>query len=246
MGSSASIGTDTKGKAPRDLYALTDAGWEFLLAQVNPKQVLEDFVRVLEERQGEVGELLDTARRMADSLQGLKDAVARVLPTVSIDAGASTQPPARSLKRERGLRSPSPGSEEGLGDLRRGSLDALAVEDRPRAGDPRAARRLVGRGRRGLPAAGALPLAFAPGRAALDRRVPRLPAATPRGRDALPAPVDRPALRPARAGVRAARRPQRRLLRFRSRLITAVEQGGSPMSAAVAESTTHRPLPRRF
>jgi hypothetical protein len=77
-------GTETKGKSPRDLYVLTDAGWEFLLAQVNPKQVLEDFVRVLETQQGEVGELLDTARRMADSLQGLKDAVARVLPTVSV------------------------------------------------------------------------------------------------------------------------------------------------------------------
>src|SRR5262245_18365359 len=77
------IGTDAKGKTPRDLYALTDPGWEFLLAQVNPKQVLEDFVRVLVAQQGEVGELLDTARRMADSLQGLKDAVARVLPSVS-------------------------------------------------------------------------------------------------------------------------------------------------------------------
>jgi len=83
-------GTDTKGKTPRELYALTDPGWEFLLAQVNPKQVLEDFVRVLEARRGEVGELLDTARRMADSLQGLKDAVARVLPTVS--AGRVSDP----------------------------------------------------------------------------------------------------------------------------------------------------------
>jgi hypothetical protein len=77
------VGTDSKSKTARDLYALTDAGWEFLIAQVNPKQVLEDFVRVLEARQGEVGELLDTARRMADSLQGLKEAVARVLPVVS-------------------------------------------------------------------------------------------------------------------------------------------------------------------
>jgi hypothetical protein len=76
-------GSDTKGRTPRDLFALTEKGWEFLLAQVNPKQVLEDFVRVLEARQGEVGELLGTARRMADSLQGLKDAVARVLPRVS-------------------------------------------------------------------------------------------------------------------------------------------------------------------
>lgn len=74
--------TDTRGKVPRDLYALTEKGWEFLLAAVNPKQVLEDFVRVLEARQGEVGELLDTARHMADSLQGLKEAVTRVLPGV--------------------------------------------------------------------------------------------------------------------------------------------------------------------
>ena len=76
------VGTDTKGKSARDLYSLTEKGWEFLLAAVNPKQVLEDFVRVLEARQGEVGELLETARHMADSLQGLKDAVARVLPSV--------------------------------------------------------------------------------------------------------------------------------------------------------------------
>ena len=40
-------GTDTKGKATRELYALTEAGWEFLLAQVNPKQVLEDFNKAL-------------------------------------------------------------------------------------------------------------------------------------------------------------------------------------------------------
>ena len=77
--------TETKGKTSRELYALTDAGWEFLLAGVNPRQVLEDFVRVLEARRGEVGELLDTAKRMADSLQGLKDAVARVLPQVTAE-----------------------------------------------------------------------------------------------------------------------------------------------------------------
>ena len=80
----ALLSTDAKGKTPRDLYGLTEKGWEFLLAAVSPKQVLEDFVRVLEARQGEVGELLDTARHMATSLQGLKDAVARVLPGVSV------------------------------------------------------------------------------------------------------------------------------------------------------------------
>ncbi len=76
------VGWDSRTKTPRDLYSLTEKGWDFLLAAVNPKQVLEDFVRVLETRQGEVGELLASARRMADSLQGLKEAVARVLPVV--------------------------------------------------------------------------------------------------------------------------------------------------------------------
>jgi hypothetical protein len=88
------VGADAKAKAPRELYGLTDKGWEFLLAAVNPKQVLEDFVRVLEARQGEVGELLDTARRMAESLHGLKEAVARVLPAVGEARVAIPTPPA--------------------------------------------------------------------------------------------------------------------------------------------------------
>jgi hypothetical protein len=93
------IRTEAKGRTTRELYGLTDRGWEFLLAAVNPKQVLEDFVRVLEARQGEVGELLDTARQMADSLQGLKEAVSRVLPRVT----ASRIPPSRGAESaERG------------------------------------------------------------------------------------------------------------------------------------------------
>ena len=75
--------TEARGRTTRELYGLTEKGWDHLLAAANPKQVLEDFVRVLEARQGEVGELLGTARRMADSLHGLRDAVARVLPQVT-------------------------------------------------------------------------------------------------------------------------------------------------------------------
>ncbi len=87
------LATDTRGKTPRELYGLSEAGWAFLLEQVNPKQVLEDFVRVLEHQQGEVGELLTTARSMAESLQGLKDAVARVLPTVAATRLPAPMPP---------------------------------------------------------------------------------------------------------------------------------------------------------
>lgn len=92
------VGTDAQGRSPRDRYALTEKGWEYLLAAVNPKQVLEDFVRVLEARQGEVSELLKTARRMADGLQGLRDAVSRVLPSVT--AARLPAPPDRTARGE--------------------------------------------------------------------------------------------------------------------------------------------------
>jgi len=81
--------TDARAKAGRELYTLTDSGWAFLLAAANPKQVLEDFVRVLEARQGEVNDLLAVARRMADSLVGLREAVGRVLPKVVTNRVAS-------------------------------------------------------------------------------------------------------------------------------------------------------------
>ncbi|MBP3957641.1 hypothetical protein J8F10_20520 [Gemmata sp. G18] len=103
------VGTDAKSKTPRDLYGLTEKGWEFLLAAVNPKQVLEDFVRVLEARQGEIGELLSTARRMADNLQGLKDAVARVLPSVTVAKIQEPNPPAPFPRKEGGA---EPNTEE--------------------------------------------------------------------------------------------------------------------------------------
>jgi hypothetical protein len=76
------VGTEAKGKATRELCAATDAGLRYLLDQVSPKQVLEDFVRALERREGQVSDLVAAAGRMADTLDGLKAAVAVVLPQV--------------------------------------------------------------------------------------------------------------------------------------------------------------------
>jgi hypothetical protein len=76
------VRTEAKGKQSREFAAATEAGLRYLLDQVSPKQVLEDFVRVLEKREGQVAELLEAANRMADSLDGLKAAVAVVLPRV--------------------------------------------------------------------------------------------------------------------------------------------------------------------
>ena len=62
---------------------LTDAGLRFLAEQASPKQVLEDFVRVLERREAEVATLLAQARGMAESLQSLKATVAGLMPQVA-------------------------------------------------------------------------------------------------------------------------------------------------------------------
>jgi hypothetical protein len=126
--------TETKGKSPREFYALTEKGWEYLLEAVNPKQVLEDFVRVLEARQGEVGELLDTARHMADNLQGLKDAVSRVLPWVTAGRMPQLNPSAPFPSREGGddfLPSPLRGGAGG--EVRGGvpSTNGTAVLEAP-------------------------------------------------------------------------------------------------------------------
>jgi hypothetical protein len=74
--------TETKGRGAREWYALTSAGWEYLLEAGNPKQVLEDFVRVLESRQCEIQDLLAGIRRLATELNGIREAVSRVLPQI--------------------------------------------------------------------------------------------------------------------------------------------------------------------
>jgi hypothetical protein len=68
---------------PRDVCTITSRGLQHLVENVSPKKVLEDFVRILEERRGQVDELLATAARMAENIDGLKATVAAVLPQVA-------------------------------------------------------------------------------------------------------------------------------------------------------------------
>jgi len=76
-----------KTKTPPACYAVTDKGLSYLFNQVSPRQVLEDLVRVLENRQGEVVQLLDCARRMQAGFDALKANAERVLQNLR-------QPPA--------------------------------------------------------------------------------------------------------------------------------------------------------
>jgi len=76
------IRTETRGKTTAEVCALTEKGLAFLLSQASPKQVLEEFLRALQGRQGEIDQLLTAVRRMQDSLDALKTAAERALQEV--------------------------------------------------------------------------------------------------------------------------------------------------------------------
>jgi hypothetical protein len=93
------ITREAKGK-PRETTTITEKGVQYLLETVSPKKVLEDFVRILEERREQVDDLLANVLRMAENLDGLKAAVSAVLPQVlaariSVPATRMTEPTPR-------------------------------------------------------------------------------------------------------------------------------------------------------
>jgi hypothetical protein len=87
------VRTETKGKTAQEICALTEKGLAYLLSQVNPKQVLEDLVRALEARQGQVGELVATAQKTQESIEALRGIVARVLDQLQHSAGRAVPLP---------------------------------------------------------------------------------------------------------------------------------------------------------
>ncbi len=70
------------GGGPKELFAATPAGLDFLAGHASPKQVLDDFLRLLEGREAEVADLVAAVGRLADELHGMRAVVGRVLPTV--------------------------------------------------------------------------------------------------------------------------------------------------------------------
>ena len=81
-GDGTARGLRERKKAPAELFVITEAGLSLLLQDANPRQVLEDLVRVLEARQVKAEELLRLAgRTQADILQ-LKATAERVLQQV--------------------------------------------------------------------------------------------------------------------------------------------------------------------
>jgi hypothetical protein len=73
------VAADPKGKSDRDLCAATEKGLAHLLQQTSPKQVLEDLLRAVEARHGQVAELITTTRQMQVGLEALKTVLEKVL-----------------------------------------------------------------------------------------------------------------------------------------------------------------------
>jgi hypothetical protein len=74
--------TETRGKAVQEVCAITEKGLAYLLSQANPREVLEDLVRAVESRQGQLADLVATVRQTQGSLEALKGVAATVLQQV--------------------------------------------------------------------------------------------------------------------------------------------------------------------
>jgi hypothetical protein len=73
---------ETKGKSVKEICAITDQGLAYLLSQVSPKQVLEDFIRALESRQEQVSELVTATRQWQSGFEALRASVEKVLQQI--------------------------------------------------------------------------------------------------------------------------------------------------------------------
>jgi hypothetical protein len=90
------IESEAKGRAVREMCVLTDKGRQYLAHQASPRQVLEDFVRVLEDRRTAVAELSASVARMAAGLEAIRASVEQVLPMNAIFIPARPTAPAAS------------------------------------------------------------------------------------------------------------------------------------------------------
>lgn len=118
-------------KAP-ERWAITDKGLAYLLTQVSARPVLEDLVRALEARQGQVEELLALARRAQADVAAMQASVEKVLVHVcAVEGPAGNSPSLNALYQN--FREDGRGatlSEAVLGELSRW-VPSAAAEDCP-------------------------------------------------------------------------------------------------------------------
>ncbi len=82
--------TSRKNRAAAECFTLTDQGFAYLFQQVSPRQVLEDLVRLLQQRQTEVADLTRSVRQLQQGLDALKFNVEKVLQNCMPADGSAT------------------------------------------------------------------------------------------------------------------------------------------------------------
>jgi hypothetical protein len=73
------VRTEPRGKAVQEVCTITPKGLDHLLTLTNPRHVLEDLVRAVEQRERQLGEILAGVRQSQASLDGLRGLAAAVL-----------------------------------------------------------------------------------------------------------------------------------------------------------------------
>ena len=76
------VGTQTRGKVVQEVCAITEKGLTYLIHQLSPKQVLEQLVRALEAREGQLGTLVAAAQKTQATFDALKAVIQSVLDQV--------------------------------------------------------------------------------------------------------------------------------------------------------------------
>ena len=77
------VRTEAKGKNQSEFCRLTEKGRHYLLEQVSPKHLLEDYLRTLEGRQDDIEKLTRHLDQMRQSLANMQTMIAGVLPALA-------------------------------------------------------------------------------------------------------------------------------------------------------------------
>ncbi len=74
--------TETRGKSTLEICAITEKGLALLLAEANPRPILESFVAALDARRDQVTGLLESARQSQAHLEAMRNHAEKVLQQV--------------------------------------------------------------------------------------------------------------------------------------------------------------------
>jgi hypothetical protein len=81
--------TEPNGRTTREIVQLTPAGTECLLTQAQPREVLEDFVRVLEAREDQLRRWLDQSQELVATVAAMRSVVGRWMESAGVPAAVS-------------------------------------------------------------------------------------------------------------------------------------------------------------